>query len=112
MCQRRRRVDYHRLKIQTDANYRDTVRNSQSKWREQHPDYWKEYRRRHPESAERKRQQQKRRDGQRGPERLAKNNLGLGLETKNFAVWVVEPAAPGIAKNNLSSAQRFIFQTH
>ncbi len=111
-CQRRRRVDYHRLKIQTDANYRDTVRNSQSKWREQHPDYWKEYRRRHPESAERNRGQQQRRDGQRRLESLAKNNLAFDLKSIVSAVWFVGPAAADLAKNNLASAKVFICQPH
>jgi len=100
------------LKIQTDANYRDTVRNSQSKWREQHPDYWKEYRRRHPESAERNRGQQQRRDGQRRLESLAKNNLAFDLKSIVSAVWFVGPAAADLAKNNLASAKVFICQPY
>jgi len=109
-CQRRRRVDYHRQKIQADADYRDTVRNSQRNWRQQHPDYWKEYRQQHPEAAERNRQQQQRRDGQRRLENLAKNNLALDLKSMVSGVWFVGPAAADLAKNNLASATVFICQ--
>ena len=109
-CQRRRGADYHRQKIQTDANYGETVRNSQSKWREQHRDYWKQYRKDHPEKVDRNRQQQRERDGKRRLENLVKNNLALDLKTMVSEVWFVGPAAADLAKNNLASVKVFICQ--
>ena len=109
-CQRRRQADYHRKKIRNDGQYAETVRNSQSKWREEHPDYWKQYRQRHPEAAERNREQQRRRDGQRRLEHLAKNNSALDLKSMVSEVWFVGPAGADLAKNNLASAKVFICQ--
>jgi hypothetical protein len=46
-CQRRRRGEYHRRKIETDSEYAEVVRDSRRKWREAHPDYQKNYRQSH-----------------------------------------------------------------
>jgi len=40
-CQRRRRRDYHRRKIETDPVYAQVVRDNRRKWRQAHPDYQK-----------------------------------------------------------------------
>jgi hypothetical protein len=37
-CQRRRRTDYHRKKLATDAEYHQVALESQKQWREEHPD--------------------------------------------------------------------------
>jgi hypothetical protein len=109
-CQRRRKAEYHRNKIRQDAAYAETVRNSQSGWRAEHPDYWKQYRKRRPEVVERNREQQRRRDRQRQLENLAKNNLALDLKSMACEVWFVGPAVADLAKNNLASAKVFICQ--
>ena len=54
-CQRRRRRDYHRRKIECDPEYAQVVRDSRRKWREAHPDYQKNYWLTHPDAAERSR---------------------------------------------------------
>ena len=61
----------------TDPEYAQVVRDSQNKWRNAHPKYWKQYRQQHPEAVERNRQQQRRRDQRRRIQNLAKNNLAL-----------------------------------
>jgi hypothetical protein len=43
-CQRRRKADYHRRKIQDDPIYRTQCRDSQRQWREEHPEYMRTYR--------------------------------------------------------------------
>jgi len=43
-CQRRRRADYHRRKLEADPEYRQIAHDSQKKWREAHPDYLPHYR--------------------------------------------------------------------
>jgi hypothetical protein len=46
VCQRRRRAEYHRQKLVDDPEYREQCRESQRIWREEHPEYMREYRRR------------------------------------------------------------------
>jgi len=110
-CQARRRRDYHRQKIETDADYRQTVRNSQKKWRDDHPDYCRQYRQCHPETVERNRQTQRRRDQKRRIQHLAKNNLALDLKHSVAEVWLLGPDVKALAKNILASSQVFIFQS-
>ena len=74
-CQRQRQRDYHRLKIATDPVYRQVCLESPRKWRQAHPDYWKQYRQSHPQQVERNRGQQRLRDQKRQLENLANNNL-------------------------------------
>ena len=64
-CQRHRRADYHRRKIQTDPVYAQVVQDSRKQWRAEHADYQKTYWRTHPEAAERNRQRQRQLDRQR-----------------------------------------------
>ncbi len=109
-CQQHRRRDYHRLKIRTDSEYAQIVRDSQKKWRETHPEYSKQYRQQHAEVAERNRQQQRRRDRKHRIQNLAKNNLALDLKHEASEVWFVGPGVKDLAKNNLASAKVFIYQ--
>jgi hypothetical protein len=43
-CQRRRRNDYHRKKVQKDPLYRLVCEDDQKTWKKQHPEYMKQYR--------------------------------------------------------------------
>jgi hypothetical protein len=109
-CQQHRRTDYHRQKIQTDSEYAQVVRDSQKKWREAHPEYSKQYRQNHAVMVDRNRRQQQRRDQRRRIQNLAKNNLALDLKRSVSEVWFVGPGVKDLAKNNLVSAQVFIYQ--
>jgi hypothetical protein len=110
-CQRRRRADYHRQKIATDQEYAQVVRDSRKKWRDEHPDYQKNYWRTHGEAAERNRQQQRRRDRQRRVQNLVKNNSALDLKRSAAEVWLLGPGSSHLEKNNLASCRLFIFQS-
>jgi hypothetical protein len=110
-CQGRRRADYHREKIRCDPVYRQVVRDSQKKWRDEHPSYSKDYRDSHPEVVERNRESQVRRDQRDRIQDLAKNNLAFDLKRSLAEVWLVGAEAKALAKNNLASGQLFIFQT-
>lgn len=109
-CQRRRRREYHRNKIRSDPLYADTVSRSRKKWRDAHPGYQKRYWRTHPETAQRNRQQQRRRDQGRRLQHLVKNNLALDLKYSPANVWLVGPVADDLVKNNLARSQLLIFQ--
>lgn len=54
-CQRARKAAWQRHKMQTDPDYRFNQKLSNKKWVKSNPGYWKEYRKRNPEKAERNR---------------------------------------------------------
>lgn len=54
-CQRARKVAWQRIKTKTDPDFRAATRLSQQKWAANHAGYWKAYRQRKPEKAERNR---------------------------------------------------------
>lgn len=43
-CQRARKREWQRKKRATDPDYRQNQNDCQKRWREQHPHYWREYR--------------------------------------------------------------------
>jgi hypothetical protein len=109
-CQRQRRADYHRKKRATDSLYRQVVRDSQRQWWDEHPDYQKQRRQRHPEVVAANRQRQRRRDQKRRIERLVRNNLALDLKASAAGIWLLTPQGSDLDRNNLASAQVLIFQ--
>jgi len=54
-CQRARKAAWQRIKIRTDPDYRAAKKLSQKKWALNNPGYWKKYRKRNPQKAERNR---------------------------------------------------------
>ena len=110
-CKRRRRTDYHRKKLATDAEYHQVALESQKQWRDEHPDYQKQRRRQNPQAVESNRQRQRQRDRKRRVRALVKNNVALDLKHCAAEVWLVGPAAGDLDKNNLASAQVLILQS-
>jgi len=109
-CQQRRRRDYHRQKLASDAVYRKVALESQKQWRDEHPDYLRQYRAQHPEAVARNRLRQQVRDQKPRLAFLEKNNLALDLKRSLAKVWLVGPGVTQLEKNNLASAQLLIFQ--
>ncbi len=58
-CQRIRKAIWQKQKLAADPEYNEGQRLAQNKWLQNNPDYWKGYRRRHPEQADRNRSLQK-----------------------------------------------------
>ena len=110
-CQQQRRDQNRKRKLARDAEYRQICRDSARKWRTNHPGYWTGYRAAKPESVERNRRQQRRRDLRRRLSHLANNNSALDLKSSMAGVWFLGPAARDLANNNLASAQVIILQT-
>ncbi|GMQ79842.1 MAG: hypothetical protein BMS9Abin03_284 [Thermodesulfobacteriota bacterium] len=54
-CRRARKTAWQRQKMRTDPEYMANQKLSNRQWRESHPGYWKEYRKRNPEKTERNR---------------------------------------------------------
>ena len=109
-CQRHRRADYHRLKIQTDPVYAQVVQDSRKQWRDEHADYQKTYWRTHPEAAARNRQRQLHLDWQRRVTALVKNNVALDLKHSAAEVWLVGPDAADLVKNNVAFSEVMVFK--
>lgn len=109
-CQRQRRADYHRKKLQTDPLYRQVVRDSQRQWWDEHPDYQKQRRQQHPEVVAANRQRQRQRDQKRRIQGLVRNSLALDLKASAAGIWLLTPRGSDLDRNNLASAQVLIFQ--
>jgi hypothetical protein len=104
-CQNRRRAESRRQKLDHDPEYAQSCRDSASKWRAAHPDYWKQYRANKPEAVERNRAQQRRRDQRQRLLDLANNNSALDLKSTVAGVWLLGPLGEDLANNNLACAQ-------
>lgn len=109
-CQRRRRAEYHRQKIAADPEYRQVCHDSARKWREQNPDYWKQYRASHPAAVEQNRKGQRVRDRRQGLRNLANNNSALDLKHAAAAVWLLGPDLQDLANNNSAPAQVWVLE--
>lgn len=107
-CQQRRRAANRKQKLMADPEYRQVCRDSARKWRDQHRDYWRQYRAAHPQAVERNCTQQRQRDQRRRLLDLANNNSALNLKSTVAGVWLLGPAAQDLANNNLATAQVFI----
>jgi hypothetical protein len=104
-CQRERRRRWKRGKRQTDADYRENQARAQHAWSERHREYWREYRRQHPQYTERNRQQQRVRNARRGAREdlgvIAKRNASEALGPEFSGTYVLTPVAEeAIAKRN------------
>ena len=71
-CQRERRRRWQQARRQSDPEYQDNQSRAQASWLERHPDYWRQYRRTHPQYSERNRSLQRERDSRRRERVLAK----------------------------------------
>lgn len=80
-CQRARKRDWQKAKMQTDLDYRDNQRDAQKRWREKNPDYWKRWRSAHPQYVERNRVNQRQRNGKR----LGDDGEGTKDDASGFA---------------------------
>ena len=54
-CQKEKKASWQRHKMRIDPVYAAGQKISQKQWAKAHPGYWKEYRRNHPQSAQRNR---------------------------------------------------------
>ncbi|MDR1661553.1 MAG: hypothetical protein LBR95_03895, partial [Azoarcus sp.] len=107
-CQRARKRQWQRAKLQSDLDNRSNQRAAQQAWSQRHPDYWRDYRAAKPEYEQRNREQQRARDQAQNTD-LAKMDVcelpsGLYRITRhpafpreNGASWVVEITPVGKA---------------
>ena len=101
-CQRARKRQWQRAKLQSDPDYRINQRAAQQAWSQRNQDYWRNYREDRPEYVQRNREQQRLRDANGADVDLAKMDVcdlppGLYRITRHPAFpresgasWVVE----------------------
>jgi len=109
-CQRRRKREYHRKKIADDAVYRQTCANSRKNWRDNNPDYQREYRRNNEAASERNRVKQRERNRKRRLSVIVKNHLAIDVTRSFTEVWTIGHGLSEVVKNNLAISQVMILQ--
>ena len=110
LCQQKRRSEYRQQKLATDPEYREVCRDSSRKWRAENFGYWKRYREKNPDSANRNREQQKKRDRKRRLLNLANNASALDLKNTAASVWLLNTPAVDLANNNSVPAQVWVIE--
>ncbi len=98
-CQRERRRQWQRLKLQTDPDYQDNQARAQQAWNQRNPDYWRKYRKSHPKYVERNRALQHERNAKTMMRPIAKmdvSNPVIPLPSGIYHLRLVADA--GIAK--------------
>jgi hypothetical protein len=88
-CQRTRRRCWQREKLAADADSRANQAAAQQCWRERHPEYWRHYRRCHPDYTERNRTRQRERN------RLRRRVAELATAPGRFPAVDSRARAPG-----------------
>jgi hypothetical protein len=109
-CQRRRKREYHRKKLADDPTYRQTCADSRKNWRDNNPDYQRQYRRNNAATVERNRQKQQERNRKRRLSMIVKNNLAIDVTRSFTKVLMVGPSIGEIVKNNLAISQVMVLQ--
>lgn len=91
-CQRARKRQWQRHKLQSDPDYRTNQRAAQQAWSQRNQDYWRNYRDARPEYEQRNRGQQRLRDAKGKEAGLAKMDV-CDLPTGLYRIaW--HPALP------------------
>jgi hypothetical protein len=105
-CQRTRKQQWQRNKLQVDPDYKENQGRAQKAWHQRNPGYYRQYRTSHPDYAARNRSQQHTRNTKTKPNPIAKRDVsnrlnplpcGLyqvrsvsGSAIAKMDVWIVE----------------------
>ena len=81
-CQRARKANSQRIKMKTNPDYRASQKLSNQKWLAKNPGYWKTYRDRNPEKAERNRMLQTIRNRRRSANKKSDDNLIAKMDAR------------------------------
>lgn len=109
-CQQQRRSEYRRQKLTADEEYRQVCQDSSRKWRSRNPEYWKQYREKHPDAVTRNRDQQRARDRKQHLLDLANNSSALDLKHSAAGIWLLNAGAEYLANNNSVSGQVWVIE--
>ena len=108
-CQKARKAAWQREKLKKDKDYQENQKRAQEKWRRQNPDYYRDWRAKHPKYTAHNRtsQQQRNRKRQRGrrPLPIAKMDASIDKKTLPSGVYKIEFLN---CKNGCVNGERFI----
>lgn len=111
-CQRERRRRWQQAKRKSDSAYKDNQSRAQVAWRERNPDYWREYRRTHPQYSERNRTQQRERNDRQRQRLIAKMAVSTPVCPIPSGTYQIRQAPPtGIAKMDAWTVQITLLST-
>ena len=112
VCQRERRRHWQQAKRKSDPAYQDNQTSAQLAWHKRNPDYWREYRRTHPEYSERNRMQQRERNDRRRERLIAKMDVStVVFPIPSGRYQISQPSAVGIAKMDAWTVQITLLPT-
>ena len=96
-CQRVRRRRWQQAKRQSDADYRENQARAQRVWVQGHRDYWREYRRTHPEYCERNRKaaRERERDRRQRAAQFAKMDASRSFSRVRSGTYRIAPVTGG-----------------
>jgi len=77
VCQRARKAAWQRERVRNDPDYKANHKQCQKDWCTAHPDYWKEYRQKHPDQAKRNRDLQRVRNRKRNGRDIDRQTCSL-----------------------------------
>lgn len=98
-CQRDRRRQWQKAKRESDPDYRDNQARAQRAWLGRNPDYWREYRRTHPQYSDRNRIQQRERNDRRRERLIAKMDVSTPIFPLFSGLYrISQVPSAGIAK--------------
>jgi hypothetical protein len=107
-CQRQRRANDHRQRIESDPSYRAQCRDSQQKWREQNPQYMRNYRReKHRDPVDNPSQQSI--QPLRLLQELVKNSSATDVTAYPVTVWLI--SSDEKVKNIFANAKAILIET-
>lgn len=97
-CQRERLRRWQQEKRRVDADYRENQVRAQRAWCERNPDYWQEYRLKHPQYVERNRTQQRERNARKRKRTIAKMDASPSVFPVPSGIYRISQLPPiGIA---------------
>lgn len=94
-CQRERRQDWLRRKLQNDPFYRENRQDAQRAWRERNPDYSRNYRSTNPHYADRNRAQQRLDSKRRQEFDLTKMDASILMSGIPAGIYRIRPVLHG-----------------
>lgn len=98
-CQRERKRQWQRLKLQNDPDYQDNQDRAQKAWLERNPNYSRQYRDSHPEYVKRNRDQQRERVAQTKNPAVAKMDVSAPPQAFPSGIYHLRPVlVSGVAK--------------
>lgn len=100
-CQAARRNQWRKRKLATDPDYRLNQYDAQKRWRQRHPEYWREYRASHCGYVEKNRALQRDRNHKRRKEVIANRDESSNRNTMRSGYYrLIAAGAHRIAKSD------------